>query len=76
MADKVRRYGPSVVPLAVDDAGRMAASTKRFLYDLAGALFSSDMQTEFSALKAELQHLVMQGTASMAQTARGVPRTA
>jgi hypothetical protein len=76
VAGKVERYGPSVVALAVDDAGRMAASTKRFLHALAQSLAPGDPQAEFCSLRAQLQHLVMQGTASMAQAARGAPRAA
>ena len=75
-ADKLKRYGPSVIAFAVDDSGRLGPQSVRFLRELARGLEPDDADREFVKLRAEVQHIVLQATASMAQAARGVPRTA
>ena len=75
VASKLQRYGPSVVAFAIDDAGRISTGAARFLRKLAGSLDPGDVAKTFAALRAEGQHVVMQGTAVMAQASRGAART-
>ena len=75
VASKLQRYGPSVIAFAIDDAGRVSAGAARLLRKLASSLDPEDPATAFATLRAEVQHVVLQGTAAMAQAARGVPRT-
>ena len=77
VADKLTTYGPGVIAFAVDDAGAVGAGALRLLRRLA---WQSGGESEGPSLllrwRAELQHIVLQATAGMAQSARGVPRTA
>ena len=77
IAEKLRHYGPGVIPFALDDTGAMGSSALRLLRRLAwasgGPLSGPNL---FTLWRAELQHIVLQTTAGMAQSARGMPRTA
>ena len=74
-AGKLKRYGPAVLAFAVDDAGRLGSGAARLLRDLAKRLAPDSPMEEFVKLRSELQHVVLQATASMAQSAAGAPRT-
>ena len=72
-ARKFSRYGSSVLPMSVEDTGRLGSGTSRLLRALAEE--SDDASAEYRRLAAELQHVVLSATASMLQAARGVVPT-
>ena len=77
IADKLTTYGPGVIALAVDDTGAIGAGALRLLGQLAWQLGGeSEGPRLLLSWRAELQHIVLQATAGMAQGARGLPRTA
>ena len=76
VAGKLQRHGPSVIAFAIDDAGRLAQGTRRLLTALAAGQDPEDPQGRCRELRGEVQHLVFQGTAAMAQSAGGAVRTA
>ena len=76
-ADKLRLYGAGILAFAADDVGGLGSRASRLLRPVAeqagGATQAASLFTEW---KAELQHIILQSTTSMAQAARGQPRTA
>ena len=77
-ADKLKHYGPGVIAFVVDDTGSIGAGALRLLRRLATMVAGG--QDGFAKLmrtwRAELQHVVLQATARMAQTSCSAPRTA
>ena len=75
--EKHQLYGGGVLAFAADDVGGLGPRASRLLRQLAcRAAGEAEAARTFTAWKAELQHLVLQSTAAMAQVARGQPRTA
>ena len=58
-ADKLKRYGPSVIAFAVDDSGRLGPQSARFLREVARGLEPDEADKEFIKLRAEVQHIVL-----------------
>ena len=77
IASKHTTYGAGVLAFVMDDVGALGVKAHRLLHSLAvRAAGPVEGPATAMAWKAELQHLVLQATASMAQAARGQPRTA
>ena len=77
VADKLATYGPGVMAFAADDTGGIGASAVRLLRKMALCVGGDDLGPRLAvAWRAELQHIILQSTAGMAQVARGAPRTA
>ena len=75
--EKQRLYGGGVLAFAADDVGGLGPRASRLLRQLAGRVAGdAEAARTFTVWRAELQHLVLQSTAAMAQVARGQPRTA
>ena len=77
IADKLATYGPGVLAFAVDDTGAISTPALRLLRRLALACGGEVLAPKLLMnWRAELQHVVLQATAGMAQSACGAPRTA
>ena len=68
--EKRRRYGNRVMGMAIADTGRLGAGTKQFLRSLLKQEEEGSGVT-YNKLVAELQAVVLGGTAHMLQKARG-----
>ena len=77
VAAKHSTYGSGVLAFVMDDIGAMGVKAHRLIHALAvQTVGEANAPATATAWKAELQHIVLQATASMAQAARGQPRTA
>ena len=77
VADKLATYGPGVLAFAADDTGAIGASALRLLRKMALQTGGDYLGPKLLlSWRAELQHIILQSTAGMAQAARGLPRTA
>ena len=75
-AEKLRHYGPGVIAFVVDDTGSIGAGALRLLRRMAEAVGGKNGCLKLMRTwRAELQHVVLQATARMAQTACSAPRT-
>lgn len=70
---KRNRYGAAVLPVAIEDTGRLGNGTKRLLRMLARQ--AEDPGVSYRQLAGELQSLVLAATASLLQAARGEATT-
>ena len=76
-ADKHRTYGSGVTVFCADDLGGISAQSSRLIRQLAEhAMGDHEVIDTTIAWKAEMQHIILQNAAAMAQAARGQPRTA
>lgn len=74
--DKLVTYGPAVLAFAADDTGAISAGALRLLRKLAHHAVGEHLGPKLLMdWRAELQHIILQSTAGMAQVARGEPRT-
>ena len=69
-ARKRAKYGPNVLAFAVEATGRIGPSAKRLLLRLAVAK-DEEPSAAYHRLLAEMQHVVLAGTARMLQGSRG-----
>ena len=69
---KAAKYGASVVALAIEDTGRVGPGMVRFLSELAKEQDACPASDEYRRLLAEVQHIMLLGTAAMLQRARGI----
>ena len=77
VADKHRTYGSGVTAFCADDLGGISGQPSRLLRQLAEhAMGDHEVMDTTTAWKAEIQHIILQSAAAMAQVARGQPRTA
>ena len=77
VADKLTTYGPGVLAFAADDTGAIGTGALRLLRRMALHAGGDQLSSRLlKAWRAELQHIILQSTAGMAQGARRVPRTA
>lgn len=72
---KMTTYGPSALAFAIEDTGRVGPGTSRLLMDLAMSQDLVPAADEYRRLLAELQHLMLSGTAAILQAAVGVVPT-
>ena len=77
IADKLATYGAGVLAFPIDDTGAIGAKALRLLRDMAFTVGGEDLgQKTLQTWRAQLQHIVLQSTAGMAQNVLGAPRTA
>ena len=77
VAEKLATYGPGVLAFAADDSGAIGAGALRLLRKMALQTGGDYLGPKLLLTwRAELQHIILQSTAGMAQAARGLPRTA
>ena len=75
--DKLQTYGAGVLAFAADDTGGISAGAVRLLRRMAHQCGGEHNGPKLlQNWRAELQHIILQSTAGMAQVARGEPRTA
>ena len=74
-ARKQSRYGSAVLPLSIEDTGRIGPGTMRFLKELAESQDLTPTGVEYRKLLAELQHVMLLGTAAILQSACGLTPT-
>ena len=69
---KAAKHGASVTALAIEDTGRIGPGTVRFLSELAKTQELIPVSQEYRRLLAEMQHVMLLGTAAMLRSACGL----
>jgi hypothetical protein len=72
---KRQRYGDNVLPVVVEDSGRIGSGTRRLSRELAECREDTPTEQVLNSLLAKVQAIVLGATAAMMQKARGVQPT-